>query len=166
MDEWAKKNEGFSHDGREAAESMKHLFGLSNKMEGVIAASALRSFVEVAKIDHLIYKFEVYKVFMCLSGKDAGDFSDHHHCRLGQWYYEGEGRDCFSQLAGFREMEEPHKRFHDRGMASIRYFHNGEYAQGFEAIARMEASSLAVLASLDRVAQSGEQDQSLLCHST
>jgi outer membrane murein-binding lipoprotein Lpp len=166
MDEWAKKNEGFSHDGREAAESMKHLFELSNKMEGVIASSALRSFVEVAKIDHLIYKFEVYKVFMCLSGKDVGDFSDHHHCRLGKWYYEGEGRDCFSQLPGYREMEEPHKRFHDSGMASIRHFHNGEYAQGFEAIAQMETTSMAVLASLDRVAQSGELDQSLLCHST
>jgi hypothetical protein len=30
----------------------------------------------------------------------------------------------------------------------------------------METTSMAVLASLDRVAQSGELDQSLLCHST
>lgn len=165
MDEWAEKSAGFSREGREATNNMKHLFGLSNKMEGVIAASALRSFVEVAKIDHLVYKFEVYKVFMCLSEKGTGEFADHHHCRLGKWYYEGEGRDCFSQLPGYREMEDPHHRFHDSGMEAVRCFHDGEYAKGFEKIAAMETASMAVLASLDRIAQSGEQDSSLLCHS-
>ena len=165
MEVWAQKTEGFSREGREATENMKRLFDLSHNMEGIIASSALRSFVEVAKIDHLVYKFEVYKVFMCLSDKGLGDFSGHHHCRLGKWYYEGEGRDCFSLLPGYREMEEPHQRFHDSGMTSIRYFHDGEYGKGFEAIAAMEAASMEVLACLERIAQSGEEDRDLLCHS-
>ncbi|MGD9788001.1 MAG: methyl-accepting chemotaxis protein [Sulfuricellaceae bacterium] len=163
MEVWAQKTEGFSREGREATENMKQLFDLSHNMEGIIASSALRSFVEVAKIDHLVYKFEVYKVFMCLSDKGMGDFSDHHQCRLGKWYYEGEGRDCFSQLPGYREMEAPHQRFHESGTASIRYFLDGEYDKGFEAIAAMEAASMEVLASLERIAQSGEEDRGLLC---
>ncbi|MCE5181498.1 MAG: CZB domain-containing protein [Betaproteobacteria bacterium] len=134
-------------------------------MEGTIAASALRSFVEVAKIDHLVYKFEIYKIFMCLSHKDAGDFANHTHCRLGKWYSEGEGRDCFSQLPGYREMEHPHKIFHDSGTASLRYFKDGEYEKGFAAIDEMESASMDVLANLERMAQSGESDTSLLCHS-
>lgn len=165
MEEWTQTSVSFSDEGREATEDMKRLFELSHKMEGVISASALRSFVEVAKVDHLVYKFEVYKVFMGLSDKGVGDFSDHHHCRLGKWYYEGEGRDCFSQLPGYRETEAPHQRFHDSGMAAIRHFHDGAYAQGFEAIESMEAASMEVLANLDHLAQSGESNHSLLCHS-
>ena len=165
MEDWTQTSVSFSDEGRGATEDMKRLFELSHKMEGVISASALRSFVEVAKVDHLVYKFEVYKVFMGLSKKGVGDFSDHHHCRLGKWYYEGEGHDCFLQLPGYREIEAPHQRFHDSGMAAIRHFHDGAYTQGFEAIDAMEALSMEVLANLDRLAQSGESDTSLLCHS-
>ncbi|MDA8095778.1 MAG: CZB domain-containing protein [Betaproteobacteria bacterium] len=133
-------------------------------MEGVIAASALRSFVEVAKIDHLVYKLEIYKVFMGLSRKTESDFANHQRCRLGQWYYEGDGHDCFSALPGYREMEEPHKAFHDSGMASLQHFRDGRPDEAFEAISRMETASQHVLESLDRIAESGERDNTLLCH--
>ena len=165
MEQWAEKSEAFSEEGRAATQSMQQLFDLSHKMEGVISASALRSFTEVAKIDHLVYKFEIYKIFMCLSDKDASDFADHTHCRLGKWYYDGEGKDCFSRLPGYREMETPHKQFHDSGLAAVRHFHDGEYEKGFAAIAEMETASMAVLADLEHMAQSGEADSSLLCHS-
>ena len=165
MEHWAEKSRSFSQDGNAATESMQGLFALSHKMEGTIAASALRSFVEVAKIDHLVFKFEIYKIFMCLSQKSAGDFADHGHCRLGKWYYEGEGRECFSRLPGYREMEAPHKVFHDSGLAAIHHFNDGEYVRGFAAIDEMEKASMEVLSNLERMAGSGEGDNSLLCHS-
>jgi len=165
MERWTQKTRGFSEEGQQATEGMKHLLDISHTMEGVIAASALRSFVEVAKVDHLVYKFEIYRVFMRISDKGVGDFADHHHCRLGKWYYEGEGRDCYSALAGYREMEEPHQRFHASGLAAVRHFGNADYASGFAAIAAMEAASMEVLANLDRIAASGEADQAALCHS-
>jgi Methyl-accepting chemotaxis protein len=165
MEQWAQKSLAFSQEGNEATRGMRKLLDLSHGMEGTIAASALRSFVEVAKIDHLVYKFEIYKIFMCLSDKEASDFADHHHCRLGKWYYEGEGRDCYSKLDGYREMEAPHQHFHDSGLAAIRYFRDGEYVRGFEAIAAMEAASMAVLSALDRIAAAGEADRDVLCHS-
>lgn len=165
MDHWSQRTEAFGQEGSAATQSMKALFDLAHQMEGTISASALRSFVEVAKIDHLVYKFEIYKIFMCLSQKNESDFADHAHCRLGKWYYEGEGRDCFSKLPGYHEMEAPHKRFHDSGSAALRRFREGNYAHGFDAIADMEKASMEVLASLERIAQSGEGDTSLLCHS-
>ncbi|MCX7175920.1 MAG: CZB domain-containing protein [Proteobacteria bacterium] len=134
-------------------------------MEGVIASSALRSFVEVAKIDHLVFKFEIYKVFMCVSDKAVGDFADHRHCRLGKWYYEGEGRECYSRLAGYQEVEEPHQQFHASGLDAVRCFGSADYANGFKAIAAMEAASVKVLSNLDRIAAAGEADHAALCHS-
>ncbi len=164
MEHWAKKTESFSHEGHEATSGMQKLLELSRNMEGVISSSALRSFVEVAKIDHLVYKFEVYKVFMCLSDKGESDFAPHTGCRLGKWYYEGEGRECYSMLPGYREMEEPHKRFHDNGMLAVKLFRDGDYVRGFGAIDAMEKASMEVLGALDRIAESGEADRSLLCH--
>jgi hypothetical protein len=165
MDHWAQRTETFGQEGYSATQNMQALFDLSHRMEGAISASALRSFVEVSKIDHLVFKFEIYKVFMCQSHKTPSDFADHAHCRLGVWYYTGEGHNCFSRLSGFSEMEAPHKRFHDSGIAAIRHLHDGDLARGFEAINEMEKASMDVLASLERIAQSGEGDTSLLCQS-
>jgi len=165
MEQWTQKTQGFRQEGEDATHGMEKLLKLSHSMEGTIAASALRSFVEVAKVDHLVYKFEVYKVFMCLSEKQDSDFANHQHCRLGKWYYEGEGRDCYSRMDGYREVEDPHRRFHDSGKLAIQCFHDGEVAKGFEAIAAMESASMAVLAALERIAASGENDRAALCHS-
>ncbi|MFA6311421.1 MAG: methyl-accepting chemotaxis protein [Sterolibacterium sp.] len=165
MQRWTQKTQGFSEEGQQATQGMKHLLEISRSMEGVIAASALRSFVEVAKIDHLVYKFEIYKVFMCVSDKSVGEFADHRHCRLGKWYYEGEGHDCYSLLAGYREMEDPHQVFHASGIEAVRCFGDADYANGFKAIAALEAASVKVLANLDRIAAAGEADSAALCHS-
>jgi hypothetical protein len=135
---------------------MQSLFELSHRMDHTIAASALRSFIEVTKIDHLVYKFEVHKVFMCVSQKTLADFADHTHCRLGKWYYEGDGKTLFSKLPGFREVESPHQHFHGSALAALAAFFDGDYERGFAAIAEMEAASMLVLNALEQVAVAGE----------
>ena len=157
MEHWAERSESFGRDGQTATERMQELFGLSTRMEKTIDASALRSFIEVAKIDHLVYKFEIYKVFMRQSEKKPEDFADHTRCRLGKWYYEGDGKANYSTLPGFREMEGPHQRFHAAGLAALRAHFNGESGKGFTAIAELESASMEVLAALDRIATSGAE---------
>jgi len=164
MEQWAQRTAGFGDEGSAATSGMQALSDLSKQMEGTIAAAALRSFVEVAKIDHLVYKFEVYKVIMRVSQKGAGDFAAHTGCRLGKWYYEGEGRECFSKLSGYADMEAPHRRFHDAGLAALRAFHEGNMDQCFAQIGDMEAASNGVLACLERIAVSGESSANPQCN--
>jgi hypothetical protein len=166
MGEWAHKSEVFSEEVEQVMHNMKHLLDLSHRMEGTISAAALRSFVEVAKIDHVLYKFEIYKVFMGLSEREAGNFSSHTECRLGKWYYQGEGRECFSRLNGYREMEEPHRTVHESGREAVEAFRNGDAKKGVEWLAKLESSSMEVLNALDRIAVAGETDSSLLCHAS
>ncbi len=161
----ASEAEQFSREGESATESMQALLTLSQNMEGAIAASALRGFVELAKVDHLVFKFEVYKVFMGISEKTGNDFAAHTACRLGKWYYEGDGKDCFSQLPGYREIEPPHVAVHRHGKASVEYYRGGNYAMALENVEKMEEASMGVLQELDRMAVSAEHDHSLLCHS-
>ena len=163
MEEWAQKSQVFSKNVSEVMENMKHLLDLSNTMEGTISAAALRSFVEVAKIDHILYKFEIYKVFMGISDRTPDSFSSHTTCRLGKWYFEGEGRDCYSRLDGYQAVANPHQSFHQNGRAAAQAFHDGDPLRGMELVAKMEADSMAVLEALERIAVAGENDNSLLC---
>jgi len=164
MEAWAEKSRLFSADVGNVTENMKHLLDLSHTMEGTISAAALRSFVEVAKIDHILYKFEIYKVFMKISDRQADSFASHTGCRLGKWYFEGEGRDCFAKLDGYQAVANPHQSFHQNGKEAVVAFHAGEALRGMELVAKMEADSMAVLAALERIAVAGEGDNSLLCH--
>jgi len=164
MEAWAEKSRSFSTDVGNVTENMKHLLDLSHTMEGTISAAALRSFVEVAKIDHILYKFEIYKVFMKISDRQADSFASHTGCRLGKWYFEGDGRDCFAKLDGYQAVANPHQSFHQNGKEAVAAFHAGEALRGMELVAKMEADSMAVLAALERIAVAGEGDNSLLCH--
>ena len=156
----------FTRDGAEATRSMTGLRDLSDQMKGAIAASALRSFVETAKLDHLIFKFEIYKVFMGLSAKTPSDFADHTTCRLGKWYYQGDGKECFSTLSGYKEIEPPHELVHRRGVTAIAHYYDSNFAAGLLEIEKMEQASFKVLEELERMATSGQKDVSALCAHT
>ncbi len=165
MNELAVQSAEFSKDGQSAAGTMRHLLDLSSNMEQAIAGSALRGFCELAKVDHLIYKFRIYKVLFGLSNEDESQFGSHTACRLGKWYYEGEGKDCFSQLPGYREIETPHKRTHDSAINALRAKTNNNVMQMLEQVSIMESESLLVLSGLEKMAASGEQNKQMLCKS-
>ena len=148
----------FHKDGQQAVGSMQELMQVTVEMKKAIGTTALRSFVEVAKVDHLVYKFEIYKVFLGTSIKKPEEFASHEHCRLGKWYYEGEGQHCFSKLHGFQEMAEPHQRYHRCGVEAVTHFYEGHYQLGIGAIAEMEKASFKVLESLEMIAESGKEN--------
>ena len=155
----------FSNDGQKAAGTMRELLNLSEGMEKAIAASALRGFCELAKVDHLIYKFRIYKVLFGLSDETEDKFANHTACRLGKWYYEGEGRDCFAQLPGYREIEAPHIQVHQAGIDALRAHAARDSVRMLDGMSRMENASIMVLQGLERMAKSGEENSSLLCSS-
>jgi hypothetical protein len=163
MDTLAQQSGASSEDGQKAAESMRKLLSLSTIMEHAVAGSALRSFCELAKVDHLIFKFRVYKSLLGLSSESIGEFTSHTDCRLGKWYYEGDGLACYSRLSGYREMEAPHKRVHERAIAALQSRAAKDAAQMLQAVADMEAASLEVLAALEQISTSGEGNPDILC---
>lgn len=163
MAELASQAARFSQDGQAAAETMRGLLDTSTGMEESIAASALRGFCELAKVDHLIYKFRVYQVVLGLSNEDVGQFASHQHCRLGKWYYEGEGKACFSQLSGYREIESPHIKVHEAALAALHAYKANDMQTVVSGLAEMEAASLRVLDGLELMSVSGEQNRHALC---
>jgi hypothetical protein len=163
MSALAEQSAEFSQDGQSASDSMRQLLDMSSNMEAAIAASALRGFCELAKVDHLIFKFRVYKVLFGLSTENESNFASHTACRLGKWYYEGEGKACFSMLSGYREIETPHQRVHDMAINALRAKFDNNIPLMLEKISSMESESLAVLQGLELMAASGEKNSKLLC---
>jgi len=150
----AEQADSFSEQGQQASTTMSGITHLARNLEQTITVAALRSFVELAKIDHLLFKFDVYQVLLGTTDRSTGDFASHTACRLGKWYYDGEGRH-FAQLDGFRAMETPHADVHRHGRNAIEAHQAGDLAAAVSAVEHMEAASSGVQRCLERMAVDG-----------
>jgi hypothetical protein len=163
MEVLAKQAGTAGTDGAVASENLNNIIDSAKQTEMSIAVAALRSFTELAKLDHLVFKFEIYKVFIGVSPKNADDFASHKTCRLGKWYYEGEGKACFSQLDGYAAMEKSHQAVHSWGHEAIASYRAGNTDAGIAHIAKMEEASFEVLTCLERMAIAGKTNPNILC---
>jgi hypothetical protein len=74
---------GFETNLTEMGEGVKSYFMDVNVMTDSI-------FMSLAKLDHVLWKVNTY--LSVNMNEPAFDFVDHHNCRLGKWYYEGDGK--------------------------------------------------------------------------
>lgn len=140
-----------------AMRSMERLLGLSQHMQGTIASSSRLANAELANIEELTLKLEVYKVLLGLSDLSPNELPDETQCRLGRWYYEGEGKTEFSQLPGYREMEAPHKAVHDYARRAVERYRAGDFSGALEALTRMEEANLTVMSGMEKILTSGKK---------
>ncbi|MCA9063766.1 MAG: CZB domain-containing protein [Planctomycetaceae bacterium] len=76
-----------------------------------VTAANDRVFMSLAKLDHLLWKVNTY--LSVIEGAPTFAFVDGHHCRLGKWYYEGDGHRQFAATPSFRGLENPHEKVHE-----------------------------------------------------
>ncbi|MCC9602511.1 methyl-accepting chemotaxis protein [Stieleria sp. JC731] len=81
-------------------------------VESTIQVSAANDivFMSLAKLDHIVWKVNTY--LSVLEGEPIFDFVDCHNCRLGKWYYDGEGQATFSSTFSYKKLEAPHAQVH------------------------------------------------------
>jgi hypothetical protein len=154
----------FSQRGTKATEDMQRLMVLSRKMEEVIAGSAVKSFVEVAKVDHLVFKFRIYMGLFGLEDVRPESVSTHTACRFGKWYYQGDERAYFASLPGYREIEPPHIEVHHSGILALEAKAKGELSDMLTHVEAMERASHEVISNLQTMSDSAMQDTSLRGH--
>ncbi|MBN9423608.1 MAG: chemotaxis protein [Candidatus Accumulibacter sp. 66-26] len=141
----------YSAESEVAMHSMQRLLELSRRMEGAVAASALLSNVELANIEELTLKLEVYKVFLGISRIRPDDLPDEKHCRLGQWYYDGEGRERFAGLPGYAELETPHRAVHVHARQAVALYYEGRIEAALGELQAMENANLTVMGGMSRM---------------
>jgi thymidylate synthase len=124
---------------------------LAKTMSASITLSADRSFIQTVKLDHVVWKSEVYRLYWGMSDKSIDDFADHTTCRLGKWYYEGEGAQRYRALRSYQAVAEPHKQVHENGLMALRLSHDGDNERAFKSLEQMERASERVIDQLTRM---------------
>ncbi|MDY0116879.1 MAG: CZB domain-containing protein [Sulfurimonadaceae bacterium] len=69
-------------------------------------------FISLAKIDHVIYKHNVYALIF--GEENTFQTTSHKECRLGQWYSNGIGKENFSQMPSYAKLDHPHAMVHEQ----------------------------------------------------
>jgi methyl-accepting chemotaxis protein len=115
--------------------------------------TAERVFMSLAKLDHVIWKVNTY--LSAITQKEQFAFVDHHNCRLGKWYYEGEGADFFKKTPSYTSLESPHSIVHNSthkifDLMKTEQIGSEKFGKVFE---EMEHASDGVFATLDRMLQ-------------
>ncbi len=123
-----------------ASRSMQDMMDQFKKMDASIENSTLRGCREGLKMDRLVYKFEIFQVLFGLSDKKANSFSNHRTCRLGKWYYEGDGRNL-SGKTSIRDLERPHEEVHRFGQEAVTKFFEKGLEESLAALSLMGKAS-------------------------
>ena len=121
------------------------IVSLSQQMYSVITNSTADSFIQTVKMDHVVWKFDVYQVLLGISNKSADDFADHTMCRLGKWYYQGEGSTKYSTYDAFKKIETPHADVHKNGLAALLAHSEGNSEAAVKNLMLMEEASFKVV---------------------
>lgn len=130
--------------------SMDRLIDFSKSMHATITNEAMSSFMETVKLDHMVWKQDVYRRW--LSGQAAnGDVVDHTQCRLGKWYYVGSGAEHYRHLPSYNRLETPHANVHAGGLKALECLLAGDLDSSIEALRSMEKASDETIALLGKL---------------
>jgi len=110
-----------------------------------------RVFMSLAKLDHILWKVNTY--YSAITKKEQFKFVDHHNCRLGKWYYEGDGKEIFSHTPHYNGLESPHSIVHNgtHKVFDLMKLDNVDVDAMVDAFKEMEEGSDAVFSSLDQI---------------
>ncbi|QDU84589.1 Methyl-accepting chemotaxis protein 4 [Planctomycetes bacterium Pla163] len=122
-----------------------------------------RVFVSLAKLDHVIWKVNTY--LSVLRRKPVFEYVDHHNCRLGKWYEEGDGCSSFSDVPSYSALVGPHSRVHEgtaEAFATLdsRALAEGDFSQVQRGLDAMEQGSKGVFSTLDRMLHEKQRTRS------
>lgn len=126
---------------------VENVIETSQTMQTAIKLAATQSFLDTVKLDHAVWKNEVYRRI------DSQDFhseiNTHTECRLGQWYYQGYGAKHYQQLRNFKAIETPHKAVHESGRAAVKAAQAMNQKEMLSNLDKMETASLQVVVSIE-----------------
>ncbi len=101
----------FKNTLSELSENSDNIVGYSYNMENSI-------FIVLAKIEHILYKYRAYNSITTL--KKYLNTLTTHECHLGKWY-DGEGKDRFSNTQSYAKVSIPHKIVHDKANKNLSF---------------------------------------------
>ncbi len=159
VDEIRTTNESLSEGVGGLHGNYKSITQCCDSMKTAIHSTTHQTFMETVKLDHIVWKSEVYQVICNAKQKSASDFADHTSCRLGKWY-SGEGRKVFGDIPAYRNLERPHSDVHLYGVKALEALANNDKKWALDNLRKMEAASYKVMDLIDQLIEQGPSKKS------
>ena len=120
-------------------DSLKHREAVSEK-----------DMVEIYKMDHLLWRWKVYNMFLGYEMIDISVVENYEECRLGKWYY-GDNCDEFKSIKAFNDMERPHIELHEAAANATRAYKSRNMIEAEKCLKEMDVASEKVVKYLNQI---------------
>ncbi len=128
----------------------KLIVDVCDTMKSTIGSATHKSFIQTVKLDHLVWKGDIYRIAIGESNQSISELLDHGQCRLGRWY-SGTESSAYSGDASYVALDAPHRQLHSAGVEGLKLVADGNLTAAIESFNQMEEASEQVLALLDRI---------------
>lgn len=127
------------------SEKIQLISDVSGQVAGSFDYAASVSFLETVKLDHVVWKSQVYNCLWSGNHSACDSMADHTSCRLGKWYLEGDGYEKYRNLSAYQKIQDPHRAVHANGFKAMEAGQQGNHEQMLSALAAMETASERVI---------------------
>ena len=111
-----------------------------NRMTKTITDSSHLSFFQTVKLDHIVWKADVYAMLTGNSKLSVKDLSDHRNCRLGSWHTTQSSAEIAKNSA-YRRLEKPHEVVHQEGFNALKAMESSDHVACIKSLQAMETAS-------------------------
>lgn len=130
---------------RENIDSTKHyLSSLAEENQrikqlgGSISNSALLAQIELANIEEMQLRMDVYRVYLGTLAAEQCNVVESDECGIGRWYYSELFRERFKANKSYQAIEAPHDRVHECAQAAVDAMKTNDTSLAREQLEKME----------------------------
>ncbi|MFF5994558.1 methyl-accepting chemotaxis protein [Lysinibacillus sp. KU-BSD001] len=123
---------------------------LRNSMGDFQLRYANDDIIELAKTDHLLWRWRIENMLLGRSNLEPNAVKDHTKCRLGRWYVSN-GKAHFGHLSAFQNLDAVHAKFHQTCHIAIQLFKEGKRSEAHYKYEEIQELSNKVLQMLDQL---------------
>ena len=134
----------------ELVDIISHLVNNADKLHSIVRRSYNLIFLRLVELDHISWKLDVYQ-HIKNHETNSEVVVGHHHCRLGKWYYEGRGREQYSEMDNFKRLEKPHQEVHTFGKKAIDAQADNQPEVAYGYLEQMESAADKVISGLEEL---------------
>lgn len=153
IDRVGEQGDKLSGEVQSLASHIGHVGELSTQLAQTLSSAANEGFLETAKLDHVVWKNEVYEMVLNRDPSRRSSLASHDNCRLGIWCRQGEGHARFRHLDAFARVDRPHQQLHENGRLALEAMERGDEAGLCRYLEAMETASSQVVDALTQLEQ-------------
>lgn len=110
-----------------------------------------RSLLQLAKTDHMLWKWRIYNMLMGYEQVQPEEVGSHRDCRLGKWYFSAETAKHYQNISDYHLLDEPHERVHQQARLAAEAYRKGDKQQAEDHLREIELASAEVIRLIDHL---------------